>query len=372
MLLWLLQVAHERLAPLLNDPSGALERFGDLLVWNGKQGQQVVAYLEQTAESQHRIENVVQGVQTAQIATHAALGGLYSLSILGLGLTSLGGGFMILRMNALQTRLAALQHRMKDIESNLQAKDKAWLLAGIASLEKYEQGRHEDDRQSAKESSLHAAKLYGQLLEAECQDGAPRRLPVIDYYGRCYLVALTTELRCHLLANDELEIARKRLDHERPTFNLAAKVAFQEVLGKTPEQFLDPELQPHNVTLDLLSEIYQQARHIDAVDQQDASTASELFEKFRGRIFGSQKGVGWVFAPHGKGTVKMLSDLRYLMTCLEEANRIGSLRLRVEEAIKGEFSLRDLEEWLRKMSSGTVPSRFESVEPSQVVAFAMP
>lgn len=261
---------------------------------------------------------------------------------------------------------------MKDIESNLQAKDKAWLLAGIASLEKYEQGRHEDDRQSAKESSLHAAKLYGQLLEAECQDGAPRRLPVIDYYGRCYLVALTTELRCHLLANDELEIARKRLDHERPTFNLAAKVAFQEVLGKTPEQFLDPELQPHNVTLDLLSEIYQQARHIDAVDQQDASTASELFEKFRGRIFGSQKGVGWVFAPHGKGTVKMLSDLRYLMTCLEEANRIGSLRLRVEEAIKGEFSLRDLEEWLRKMSSGTVPSRFESVEPSQVVAFAMP
>jgi hypothetical protein len=67
----------------------------------------------------------------------------------------------------------------------------------------------------------------------------------------------------------------------------------------------------------------------------------------------------------------MLSNLRYLMTCLEEASRIGSLKLRVEDAIEGQFSLRDLGRWLREMASGTVPSRFESVEPSQVVAFAM-
>src|SRR5579884_3413715 len=101
LIFWLLQVAHDRLAPLLQDPSGSVERFGDLLVWKGQQGHHVVAYLEQTVESQRRIEDVVQGIQRAQIAAHATLGGLYSLSILGLGLTSLGGGFMIWRMNAL-------------------------------------------------------------------------------------------------------------------------------------------------------------------------------------------------------------------------------------------------------------------------------
>lgn len=372
LLLWLLQVAQERLAPLLKDPTGRVERLGDLLVWNGRHGQHVLAYLEQTAESQRRIEAIVQGVQASQMATHAALGGLYSLSILGLGLTSLGGSFMILRMNALQARLAALQRRLKDIETNLQAKDKAGLLAGIAALDKYEQGRNEDDRRSAKDASLLATKLYGELLERECQEGAPRRLPVMDYYGRCYLVALATEVRCHMLAEDELEIARKRLEQEAPIFNRAARFAFQEVLGRSPERFLDPALQPHGVTLELLSEIFERARRLDAVVGHDISTAGDFFEQFRGRIFGARRGVRWALAPRGRRAAKMLLSLRYLMTRLEEADRVGSLRLRVEEAIRGQFSLGDLEHWLRGMSSGTVPSQFEAVDPSQVIAFTMP
>lgn len=371
LMLWLLRVAHDRLAPLLQDPAGSVERLGDLLVWNGRHGRHVLAYLEQTAESQRRIEAVVQGVQSAQVTSHGALGGLYSLSVLGLGLTTLGGGLMILRMNALQSRLAALQRRMKDIEANLQAKDKARLLAGIAALEKYEQGHKEDDRRSAKESSLLATKLYGELLERECQDGAPRRLPVMDYYGRCYLVALATQLRCHILAEDELEIALTQLDREGPRFNRAARVAFQQVMGNSPERFLDPGLGPHGVTLDLLAEIYQQARGIGAVDDQDCSTASELFEQLRDRIFGAHRGSGWVFAPRGRGAARMLSSLRYLMTSLEEAGRIGSLRIRVEEAIRGQFSLREVERWLREMSSGTMSSRFDAVDPSQVFAFTM-
>jgi hypothetical protein len=88
------------------------------------------------------------------------LGGHDSLSIPGLGLTSLGGGFILWRMNPLQARLAALQRRMRDIEANLQAKDKAGLLAAIAALDKYEQGHSEDDRRSAKEFSLLATKVY--------------------------------------------------------------------------------------------------------------------------------------------------------------------------------------------------------------------
>jgi hypothetical protein len=99
----------------------------------------------------------------------------------------------------------------------------------------------------------------------------------------------------------------------------------------------------HKVRLDLLVEIYQQVRRLEAVDTRDLVTAGELFEQFRGRAYGSRRGVGWDFAPRGKRTARMVSNLRYLMTCLQVANRVGSQRLRVDEAIKGQSSLRELE-----------------------------
>lgn len=308
----------------------------------------------------------------AQMATYASLGSLYSLSILGLGLTSLSGAFMVMRMKALDDRVAVLQRRLKDIEANLHAKDKAGLLSGISALQAYEENRDEQDRQEAKKLSRHAVKLYGTLLAGECGDGAPHRLPVIDYYGRCYLVALATEIRCYILADDELKIAGNRLDEEKPLFDRAAKVAFQEVLGRSPERFLDPAMQPHNVTLDLLSEIYRQAHRIGAVEDRELATASDLFEHFRGRIFGARRAGGWVFSPGGQAASRMMANLRHLMTCLEEAGRIAALKLRIEEAIAGKFSLRDLENWLRDQGSGAVPSRFDMVDPSTVFAFTMP
>jgi hypothetical protein len=126
---WLLTQLADKARPLverfLHDPAGAVGRFGDVLLWQGESGQQVIGTLEGLSESQARIEQVVGRIETAQLGLTSGLGTPTSLSMATLGVTSLAAGFMVWRMNALHHRLHALGDQLSDIQANLKAQDQA-------------------------------------------------------------------------------------------------------------------------------------------------------------------------------------------------------------------------------------------------------
>ncbi|HWL07077.1 MAG TPA: hypothetical protein VNQ76_01560 [Planctomicrobium sp.] len=66
---WLFSQGRSVLGPhlqnLIADPAGTISRIGDLIVWNGSQGQQLLAGLEGMGDQVERINQAVQGIETA-------------------------------------------------------------------------------------------------------------------------------------------------------------------------------------------------------------------------------------------------------------------------------------------------------------------
>lgn len=355
----------------LQDPGGTLSRLGDLLVWNGPKGRQVVATLENLTESQGRIEQVVGHIETAQIGIAGNLGALTGLSMATLGVTSLATGFLMWRMNSLQNRLNAIQNQLANIQAIVTAMARAPLEGSLESLGSFERKSRKEDLQSAKDRCGEAVAIYGQLVENQI-DGPPQ-LPLLSQCGRCFMLALTTQARCYLHL-DDLQGAIKQLSGKKPTLTRMAKATFEEVMGKSPEAYLDPNLQADNVTLNLLSEVYQHAQRIGAVTHHEFNNASDTFEHFRPRIYGA--GRNW-FRPAGKAKVRLLTKLKYLMACLEDIGRIDSLQLRLECARDGKISLQDLQKEMQDLekemqaSSKPAAGSTESCSSGPVMAFAV-
>jgi hypothetical protein len=337
---WLLTrlalVARPHAERLLGDPAGAVGRLGDVLVWQGPAGRRVVATLEGLGESQARVEQVVGRIEEAQIGLGGSLGALTSLSMATLGVASLAAGFMAWRMNALHRRLGDLGGQISDVLDQLHAQNQAHLQTGLDFLGKFEHSRSGQDLHTALTASTHATNLYRNLVQSEA--AGRRRLLALNQCGRYYLLALTAQVRCHVLAN-ELAAAGEKLGAERPALTALARATFEGAMGTSPEAYLDPSLQADRVTLDLLAEVFRQAHELGAVGGEAVRDAGHLFERLRQRVYGAG---GW-FRPAGRAKTRLLAKLKYLMACLEEVGRVESLRLRVSEALAGRLSFEDLE-----------------------------
>ena len=138
----LIRFGHEKAVPaieaILTDPDGFASRVGDVVVWNGSQGQKVLAGLQTLGESQQRIEQAVTSIESAQIATSAALSGLQAVSFATLGVASLAGGVMLWRLEALNKRFDRLSQQVRDLEDNLDAQNKGHLRNAIQKLREYD------------------------------------------------------------------------------------------------------------------------------------------------------------------------------------------------------------------------------------------
>jgi hypothetical protein len=97
LMTWLLSQAAPVVQKLATDPSGVLHRFGDLLIWNGPNGQQALATLEGLGEGQARIAGAVEHIQRAQIVMMGGIGAIAGLSLFHVGLTTLTAGLMLNR-----------------------------------------------------------------------------------------------------------------------------------------------------------------------------------------------------------------------------------------------------------------------------------
>jgi hypothetical protein len=127
-------------------------------------------------------------------------------------------------------------------------------------------------------------RLYQNLVQSELS--GRRRLIALNQCGRYYLLALTAQMRCLVLCNDLLG-AQQRLEEEKPISSALAKVMFEDVLGKSPEVYLDPNLQGDQITLDLLAEIFHQGQQLEVVSGPAYRSAGHLFEQLRSRIYGA-------------------------------------------------------------------------------------
>ena len=347
---------------LAQDPSGTVSRIGDVLVWNGANGQHVLAGLASFSEGQARIEQVVNHIDAVQLGISHTLGVMHTLSIATLGVTSLTGAFMVWRLQSLNKRFDKLAEAIKDVDDNLDAQNKAHLHKAVQKLREFEDQTDSAALTAASNEGQDAANIYGELAWKEATRKQPR-IEVLNYRSRCYLLGLMAELQSRILL-DQLPAAITRVNDEKPRLQSIAKSTFEAVIRGRPEYYLRADMAKEGVTLDLMSELYQQARHAGAIASPEVESAGQLFEHCRAK--GIAGGGSWLFRKDSKQDAV---QLRYLMACLEEINRIDGLRLLMAEAHEKKASVPGLREKVREWWKEKVGTATDT--PDAVVAYAL-
>jgi hypothetical protein len=346
---------------MVQDPSGTLSRVGDALVWNSPNGQQVLAGLASLSEGQARIEQVVNHIDAVQLGISHTLGVMHTLSIATLGITSLSGAYMVWRFHSLNKRFDKLAETLQDVEDNVAAANKAHLDLAAQKLEEFDESSDEAALKKGRDEAQEATAIYGEMSWREASRKRPR-IEVLNYRSRCYLLALMAELHARIQLND-VPAAIKRANTERPRLQSLAKVTFEAVIQGKPELFLRADMAREGVTLDLMAELYQQAKQAGAIATPEVESASQLFEHCRAKGIASGS---WLF---GGGSKHDAVQLRYLIACLEDINRIDGMRLLMAEAHEKKASIPDLRAKIRewwKEKVGTPSDR-----PDAVVAYSV-
>ncbi len=368
---WLLrQLAHTalpRAQQWLAGPPGPVSRVGDVLVWQGQNGQRVLAGLEGLGESNARIEQAVGRVEQAQIAAGQALGALTALSMATLGFGALAAGFMLCRLNALQSRLESVAAQLTDIQAHLTARDQAHIGTALRSLQYHENGSPAGDLQEARRQSTFAVELYRKLVQGEAR--GQRRLLALHEYGRHYLLALSVQVRCLVLCG-ALGDAAGSIECEEGAMAELAQAMFDLVLGQSPAIYLDPNLKGDGVTLELLADVYQQASQAGVKTGVDEAGPARLFEHIRGSVGTARiTGSWWPWTSFEAEKAGRLSGLKYLMGCVEDVNRVRGFRLRIVDAQEHGYSMQELEQQIRPLREEATAAAPDK-EGSPVMAYA--
>ncbi len=230
LLLPLLQQGIRRNLPFLKKvadaPEGALSRVGDAVVWNGKNGQQVLGGLASLSEGQERIEQVVNHIETVQLGISHTLGVIQTLSMATLGVTSLTGMYMVWRFHALDKRFAQLNGAIADVEEQIGAANRSHLEVAAANLPNSdEEEAKEEALKKARDASEHGLAIYGEMSMTECSRPEPR-LNVLNYRSRCYLFGMMAHLYARVLLGEIKQAIQKVVDN-KPRLTTIAETMFR-------------------------------------------------------------------------------------------------------------------------------------------------
>ena len=123
------------------------------------------------------------------------------------------------------------------------------------------------------------------------------------------------------------------------------------------------ELAGNEIALELMTELYQQALHAGAIATPQVDSASHLFEYCWAK--GIASGRSWFSRRDAKQDA---NQLRCLMACLEEINRIDGMRLIMSEAHDKKGSVPTLQDQLRAWWKEKVGTPSDT--PDAVIAYA--
>ena len=341
----LLRYAHQKAIPaitdVLSDPSGYASRIGDLLVWNGSSGQHVLAGLQTLEENEKRIEGAVTSIEAAQTATSSAVGALQTVGMATLGITSLTGGLMLWRLNALNKRFDRLSQQVQDLDDNMEANNKAHLRTAIQELRAYDDG-DAPCLQNAMGEAQHAVNIYSELVDKEAGARQPR-LDVLNYRGRCYLLSLLTYLRTRMLEEKPDQVI-VWFDQEQKRLENLAKATFVRTIRDSPAPFLASATKEEGVSLDLMTEIYQHAGRLGAFTETEIRTSSDMFEYCRAKGISGRPTFKWTLGDKPK---ELSRRLKFLMACFEDIGRVESLKLLAKKIKSSSIGFTDLQTELR-------------------------
>jgi hypothetical protein len=287
---------------------------------------------------------------------------MHTLSIATLGITSLSGAYMVWRFHSLNKRFDKLSEAMQDVEDNVAAANKAHLDVAVQKLGEFDESSNEDALRKGRDEGQEAAAIYGDMAWREASKKKPR-IEVLNYRSRCYLLALMAELQSRISLAD-LPAAIKRVNTEKPRLQSLAKSVFDAVIQGKPELYLRGDMAKEGITLELMTELYQQAKNAGAVASPEVDSAGHLFEHCR------EKGIaGSGFRLFRRDTKHDALQLRYLLASLEEINRIDGMRLLMAEAHENKASIPGLRDKVREWWKEKVGTTTDT--PDAVVAYAM-
>lgn len=235
-------------------------------------------------------------------------------------------------------------------------------VSAIQKLRQFENAADSAVLRDARDEGQRAANIYANLALNETTRKKPR-IEILNYRSRCYLLGLMAELQSQVLLN-QLPAAITRVNDEKPRLQSIAKSAFEAVVQDRPEHYLRADMAKEGVSLELMTELYQQARLAGAVTSPEVESAGQLFEHCRG------KGIAAASSRFfRKDTKQDALQLRYLMACLEEINRIEGMRLLMAQANEKKTAISALRErvegwWKQKINMATDA-------PDAVVAYAL-
>ena len=346
--MWVGETAQETLVPeitaFLKDPSAVVSRIGDVMVWNGASGQSVMMGLQALNESQARIGLAVESIEKAQIVTNAALGSLQSLSMAALGISTLTGGMMLWRLNALNNRVSKLAETMIDVLNAVTAANHAHLNFAIQKLKEFDEKEDEALASRARDEAQFASSIYARLAVGESQK-KKLELAAMNCASRYYLLSLLSEFQARLLLGDA-EGTVSRYNNEKKTIEVIAKATFEAGIAETPQVFLSEDMRRHNITLDLMTEVYQHAHRLSAITEPRIYSASEMFEYVRDRGIEGKTMMRW---PFGVAPDVYANRMKYTMACFEDIGRVEALSIHAQQAMKRGLNLRSIQQQVEEM-----------------------
>ena len=358
--------AAKRIPPaMLQEPMVYARRVADLIVWDGPSGTRVLAALEGLNESQQRIQTAVTGIETAQFAMKGTLECVQTLSMATFGLASFSSAFMLWRLQALNSRLDQLSIRISDIKTQIDAQHQGLLDSSLNYLHEFEERHRASDLDHALERARDSANTYGNVVDRESE--GEKRLAVLNYHGRRYLLSLMAELQCSLLREDKNE-AVKRIEGQKPRIKRLVSATYAQTIEKAPETYLDPSLSNDGVTLNLMTDLYQQLQQAGVLTEPQIRDGNDLFEHLRKRIYRRKSVFRRLWRPAGRAKKDMAANLRYLIACTEDSNRVEAVRLLIDESIRSNFSFDEMRHKLAELRQN-MAAQLSNLANNQVLAY---
>src|SRR5262249_40321521 len=142
-------------------------------------------------------------------------------------------------------------------------------------------------------------RYYASLLGRELATGKRDRRSVVRQFARQHTVAVAGLVGCYL-GLDQDDLAAQAIEKEMKLVTDACTWVFQQTACRETARFLTPGLADQGVSLDLLTELFNQARQARAVPGEGRHTVSDLFD-------GVRPGIGQAQGPLFRRTAYLAS-----------------------------------------------------------------
>jgi hypothetical protein len=213
---------------------------------------------------------------------------------------------------------------------------RAWLAHGLDDLRR--SGEVADSDPTAGRQFLFDARLnlagsrssYTQQLSDQLSRPAPAEPAYLWMLARHLALPTLAETACHLRLGQPaqgMSVLRAGLT----VLSGHASAVFERTVAANPARFLMPSLARQGVTLEVIAELFRQARHAGVVPEEQAVTEAGVFESLRGRLheasdptFGRERKIK-----------RLRSEFAEASAAVEEVNRVRGLALAIEQCERG-------------------------------------